>query len=387
MSDIHNSLITTQKDLESFCQALSDKPFIVVDTEFMREKTYWPILCLIQAAADGVEGMIDPLSDDIDLKPFLELLANPDIVKVFHAARQDLEIFFTLMQRVPAPLFDSQVAAMACGFGDQIGYEPLMRELVKANIDKGSRFTDWSRRPLSEAQLTYALSDVTYLREAYPILRGRLESSKRMVWVEEEMQALNDPGLYFIEPAQAWKRLKLRNVRPKELGPLVHLAKWRETLAQSKDVPRNRILKDDGIYELARLRPADEKTLSRARSIPKGFERSDSARGILAAIADGVSASKDELPQLDRNERKPPPPPDVIDLLRVLLKHACEKYDVAPKLIASAADLEALARSDDAPIPALTGWRREVFGDLALQLKRGEISLRLENGQLEVNKV
>ncbi len=384
MSQLSQPLITTQKELETFCAALTDKPFIVVDTEFMREKTYWPILCLIQAAANGVEGMIDPLADGLDLAPFLELMTNPKITKIFHAARQDIEIFYGLMKSVPTPLFDSQIAAMACGFGDQIGYEPLMRELVKANIDKGSRFTDWSRRPLSDAQLTYALSDVTYLRQAYPILINRLEKDNRNHWVEEEMEALNDPSLYFVKPAEAWQRLKLRNIRPKELGPLIKLAEWRETEAQRKDVPRGRIMKDDGLYELARMRPADETALGRARSIPKGFERSDSAKGILAAITEGMAIPKENLPNTDRNDRKTPPPADVVDLLRVLLKHCCETYEVAPKLIANAADLEALARSDDAPIQALTGWRREVFGGTALKLKRGEISLKLNEGKLEL---
>lgn len=392
MPDDKLHLITTQKELDSFCAALKGKPFLVVDTEFMREKTYWPILCLIQAAApgpeddpkNGVEGMIDPLAEGLDLAPFLDLLADPSIVKVFHAARQDLEIFYNLMKSVPAPLFDSQIAAMACGFGDQIGYEPLMRELVKANIDKGSRFTDWSRRPLSDAQLTYALSDVTHLRDAYPILLSRLEKGNRNHWVEEELQALLSPALYFVEPSAAWKRLKLRNIRPKELGPLVKLAEWREREAQEKNVPRGRIIKDDGLFELARMRPENTQSLSRARSIPRGFERSSSAQGIVKAINEGIALPKESLPELSRNERKAPPPADVIDLLRVLLKHACDYYQVAPKLIASASDLEALARSDKAPIPAMSGWRREIFGEQALRLKRGEISLKLKDGTLEI---
>ncbi len=382
-----SSLITTQIELKAFCSAFADQPFIVVDTEFMREKTYWPILCLIQAAAPGVEGMIDPLAEGLDLSPFLDILADSSITKVFHAARQDLEIFYNLMKKVPAPLFDSQIAAMACGFGDQIGYEPLMRELVKANIDKGSRFTDWSRRPLTQAQLTYALSDVTHLRDAYPILKARLKKDNRNHWVEEELAMLDDPSLYFIEPEKAWMRLKLRNTKPKELGPLVKLAQWREQEAQSKNVPRGRIMKDDGLFELARMRPLEADSLSRARSIPKGFERSESAKGILEAIKTGNALPKDKLPSLKHNERKTPPPADVIDLLRVLLKHTCEHYQVAPKLIASASDLEALARSDKAPIPAMSGWRFEIFGEKALQLKRGEISLKLQNGKLEVTSV
>ncbi len=377
-------VITNNKDLSDFCQALSDKPFIAVDTEFMREKTYWPILCLVQVAADGVEGMIDPLADNINLDPLLDLLANPDIVKVFHAARQDLEIFHKLMGKVPAPLFDSQIAAMACGFGDQIGYESLMRQLLNANIDKGSRFTDWSRRPLSDAQLTYALSDVTHLREAYPLLRDRLDKENRNHWVEEEMMILADPEIYFVEPTRAWKRLKLRNTRPQELGPLVKLAEWREREAQKRDIPRNRVIKDDGLFEVARMRPKDAKAMSQARSIPKGFERSETGQSMLVAVHEGMAIPKKELPQIDSGKKQLPPPPDVLDLLRVLLKTQCETYDVAPKLIANAADIEALARSDNAPIPALKGWRREIFGEMALKLKHGEVALKLQNNRVKI---
>ncbi|MEL6507061.1 MAG: ribonuclease D [Pseudomonadota bacterium] len=390
-------LITQQKSLDAFCDDLAQCPFIAVDTEFMREKTYWPILCLIQAAGtagDGteIEGMIDPLADGLDLAPFHALMADADIVKVFHAARQDVEIFYNLTQKVPAPLFDTQVAAMACGFGDQIGYEPLMRELLGAQIDKGSRFTDWSRRPLTDAQLSYALSDVTHLRAAYPKLVEKLEKDERDHWVREEMEALLDPHLYFIEPEAAWKRMKLRNIRPKELGPLVKLAEWREREAQTRNVPRSRILKDDGIYEVARLRPVSREDLSKARSIPKGFERSDTGAAILAAIAEGTAAAMESLPTIERNERKAPPPADVMDLLRVLLKTQCESYGVAPKLIATASDLEAIARispkqieEDRLPkMPALQGWRHDVFGQHALALKQGQLALRLHKGRVQI---
>jgi len=382
------SLISQQQELEDFCATLSSASFIAVDTEFMREKTYWPILCLIQAAAIGedgpIEGMIDPLAENIDLAPFLSLLINPKITKVFHAARQDVEIFYHLLKKVPAPLFDSQIAAMACGFGDQIGYEPLMRQLVNAKIDKGSRYTDWSRRPLSEAQLTYALSDVTHLRSAYPILMKKLGEDNRHHWVEEEMQALLDPKLYYVKPSEAWTRLKLRNVKPKELGPLVRLAQWREQTAQDRDVPRNRVMKDDGLFELSRLRPADIKSLSRARSIPNGFERSEAAAKILDAISEGNKLPKSQLPIINDDRHKQSPPPDILDLLRVLLKAQCENHKVAPKLIASASDLERLALKDNADIPAMKGWRKEIFGDIALRLKRGEVALRLNNGRIEV---
>ena len=376
-------VITSSEDLKAFSAELAAKPFIAVDTEFMREKTYWPILCLIQAAGDGLEAIIDPLADNLDLAPFLDVMADKSVVKVFHAARQDLEIFHKLIGAVPTPLFDTQIAAMACGFGDQIGYEPLMRSLLKARIDKGSRFTDWSRRPLTKAQLSYALSDVTHLRDAYPLLRKRLESEGRNVWVEAEMEALYDPGLYFIKPENAWKRLKMKGVRSKEIGPLIKIAEWREREAQTRDAPRNRVLKDEAMFELARLQPKTPQDLGRARSLSNGFERSNAGAGILAAVQSGLELPASALPALNQDDRQKPPA-DVVELLKVLLKRQCELFDVAPKLIASSADLEEIARSDKADVPALKGWRREVFGDAALRLKNGEIGLKLNNGAVDL---
>lgn len=378
------NLITTTDALADFVRAARAQPFVAVDTEFMREKTYWPILCLIQAAAPGLEAIIDPMADDLDLSPFAELLYDPSVVKVFHAARQDVEIFFLKHGGVPAPMFDTQIAAMACGFGDQIGYEPLMRSLLGAQVDKGSRFTDWSRRPLSTAQLNYALSDVTHLRAAYPLLVNRLGKDDRMHWVEEEMQALADPGLYRVEPETAWRRLKLRGVRSNEIGPIVKLAEWREREAQARDVPRGRIVKDETLFELARLKPRSPEDLARARSVPSGFERSKSGQGLLAAIEAGAALPRSALPKIDREDARPPAPPDVVDLLKVLLKNRCEAFQVAPRLIASVADIEAVAVDDNADVPALHGWRRAVFGDDALRLKRGEIALRLADGAVSI---
>lgn len=377
-------LITDTKSLAEFAAEVARRPYVAVDTEFMRERTYWPVLCLVQAAAEGVEAIIDPMAEGMDLSPFLEVMADPKVVKVFHAARQDVEIFHILMNAAPSPIFDSQIAAMACGFGDQIGYEPLMRGLLNATIDKGSRFTDWSRRPLSKAQLSYALSDVTHLRDAYPILTERLEAGGRAKWVEAEMAALADERLYRTRPEDAWMRLKLRGVRQGELGPLMKLAEWREREAQNRDVPRGRILKDDALFELARLKPKDPDEIARARAVPPGFERSRAGAAVIEAVATGLAIPKSELPSVERNDRRPPPPPDVVDLLKVLLKRQCERFDVAPKLIASAADIEAIARDDDANVPALSGWRREVFGELALKLKRGEIALKLARGAVEL---
>lgn len=376
-------VITTSPELKSFAAELAERPFVAVDTEFMREKTFWPVLCLIQASAEGVEAIIDPLANGVDLDPFLKVLTDRNVVKVFHAARQDLEIFYRLAGEVPAPLFDTQIAAMACGFGDQIGYEPLMRTLVGARIDKGSRFTDWSHRPLSEAQLAYALSDVIHLREAYPVLKDKLEKQSRVHWVESEMDALLNPELYYVKPETAWKRLKLKGVRQKEIGPVMKLAEWREREAQTRDIPRSRILKDDAIFDLARLRPTSKKELSRARSIPSGFERSSAGAAILSAVAEGAAIPREDLPDMSRPERQKPPA-DVVDLLKVLLKRQCERFHVAPKLIASSSDLEEIALSDNADAPALRGWRREVFGDAALRLKRGELALRLKNGAVEL---
>jgi ribonuclease D len=371
-------IITDTNTLQSFCKRLAEHEFITVDTEFMRERTYWSQLCLIQAASPVEEAIIDPLADGLDLAPFLELLQDRNVTKVFHAARQDIEIFYQLIGDVPRPLFDTQVAAMACGHGDQIGYEPLVRALTGQGLDKGSRFTDWSRRPLSERQLTYALGDVTHLRDVYVKLVEQLKQSNRFHWVQEEMEALLNPQLYFVEPKEAWKRLKLRNPKKREIGPTMKIAEWREAEAQRKDVPRNRILKDDVIIELARQAPTSPKALAGCRGIPNGFERTNTAKGLIAAIKEGKEMPDEALPDLERKRDMTPIPADVLDMLRVLLKRQCEHYDVAPKLIASAADLEKIARHEEPDIPAMNGWRREVFGEAALKMKRGELAMKLE---------
>ena len=376
-------IITTTDDLARFSAELKERPHFAVDTEFMREKTYWPILCLIQAAAEGTEAIIDPMAPGIDLTPFLDALRDRSTIKVFHAARQDVEIFFQLTGEAPAPLFDTQIAAMACGFGDQIGYEPLMRSLLNASIDKGSRFTDWSRRPLSDAQLQYALSDVTHLRDAYLLLRGRLEEEGRVSWIEAEMEALHDPSLYKVDPKTAWSRLKLRGVRPNDIGPIVKLAEWREKEAQERNLPRGRILKDEAIFELARLKPATQAELSGARTMPNGFERSRSAAGILEAVAAGRAVPRTELPELEKPSRRAPPPPDVVELLKVLLKRQSEASGVAARLIACAQDLEDIAAGEK-NIAALEGWRREVFGEMAERLLAGKVALRLKEGAIDL---
>ena len=379
-------VITSTEALKPFSERMKQSDFVAVDTEFMREKTYWPILCLIQAAFDGEEAIIDPLAEGIDLTPFTDALMEPGLTKVFHAARQDVEIFFHLSGAVPAPIFDTQIAAMACGFGDQIGYEPLMRSLLRAKIDKGSRFTDWSRRPLSDAQLNYAMSDVTHLREAYPILGKQLADKNREGWVASEMEALLDKELYYTAPEAAWKRLKLKGVRQGDLGILIALAQWREETAQERDTPRNRIIRDDSIFELARTKPKTTDDLKRARSLASGMERSKFSQGILDAVAKGKNIPSDQLPTLNNDER-PKPPVDTVELLKVLLKQKCAEYDVAQKLIATMSDLEEIALSDEADVPALKGWRRDVFGNTALKLKSGKLALRLNQNSVEVLEI
>ena len=376
-------IITTTDELAAFSADLRARPHFAVDTEFMREKTYWPILCLIQAAADGVEAIIDPMAPGLDLTPFLDTMRDRNTIKVFHAARQDVEIFYQLTGDTPAPLFDTQIAAMACGFGEQIGYEPLMRSLLNASIDKGSRFTDWSRRPLSDAQLHYALSDVTHLRDAYSLLRRKLESEDRLSWIEAEMEALRDPSLYRVDPKTAWSRLKLRGIRPNDIGPIVKLAEWREKEAQEKNIPRGRVLKDEAIFELARLKPTTPSDLAGARTMPHGFERSRAAAGILDAVAAGRAIPKHELPELEKPSRRAPPPPDVVELLKVLLKRQSEASGVAARLIASSQDLEDIAAGDRS-VAALQGWRREVFGEMAEKMLAGRVALRLKAGAIDL---
>ncbi|MEO1657533.1 MAG: ribonuclease D [Pseudomonadota bacterium] len=378
-------VITTTDELVAFAHHAATSPYVTVDTEFLRERTYYSQLCLIQAATPNEAVIIDPLAEGLDLSPFLELLGNERVTKVFHAARQDLEIFVKLMGTVPAPLFDTQIAAMVFGYGDQVGYEPLVRSVTGVQVDKGSRFTDWSRRPLTDKQLEYALGDVTHLRDVYDALLQRLEQTGRGPWVEEEMGTLLNPALYATLPEDAWQRLKVRNVKPKELGPLIEVAAWREREAQRRDIPRARVVKDDVLFEVARARPKGTDDLGRLRSVPQGFERSAAAKGLLDAVSRGVETSRDALPHLD-NKTREPGPPDVVELLRVLLKRQCEAHEVAPKLLASASDLDALALDDEADIPALKGWRRDVFGALALELKHGQLSLGLERGRVTVLK-
>jgi ribonuclease D len=378
--------ITDNAALGAFCQKLAQAPFIAVDTEFMRETTYWPKLCLIQAASPTHAAVIDPLAPGLDLEPFLDLMADPAIVKVFHAARQDVEIFHNL-GRIPTPLFDTQVAAMAAGFGDQVAYDALVRQMLKADVDKSSRFTDWSRRPLSENQLTYALGDVTHLARLYPRLRERLERENRLSWVAEEMKALTDPAAYDVDPEKSWRRLKPRKFTPKYLAVFKAVAAWRERTAQARDQPRGRVLKDDAIDEVATQAPTDAEGLNRLRSVPKGFSGSKFGPDLLEAVREALRDPEAYAPVV---ERAPPPAQGqgaVVELLKVLLKARSEDAGVASKLIATVADLEKIAMDDEAQTQALAGWRREVFGADALRLKRGELALVLQGQRVRVLEV
>ena len=379
--------ITTTDALAAFCKKLEKAPFVAVDTEFMRETTYWPILCLIQAATPDEAAVIDPLAPGLDLAPFLDLLTNEKVEKVFHAARQDIEIFNNL-KAMPKPLFDTQVAAMAAGFGEQVAYDSLVRSMLKIDLDKSSRFTDWARRPLADSQLSYALADVTHLATLYPMLRDKLEKAGRLSWVKGDMASLVDPALYDSDPQNAWKRLKPKKLTHKYLSVLKSVAAWREAVAQERDQPRGRILKDDAIDEVATQAPTDADGLNRLRSVPKGFAGSKFGPGLLDAIRDGLANPEMTAPAVE--PRKPPPPQGAgatVELLKVLLKARAEDSGVASKLIATVSDLEAIAADDEADTPALKGWRFEAFGEDALRLKRGELALVLDGARVRVVEV
>ncbi|MDP3257858.1 ribonuclease D [Bosea sp. (in: a-proteobacteria)] len=377
------NLITTTADLADACARLASHPFVTVDTEFLRETTYYPKLCLIQLASPDEAVLVDPLAPELDLAPFFGLMVDEAVVKVFHAARQDLEIVWMLGRVLPTPLFDTQVAAMVCGYGDSVGYEQLANDLAKARIDKSSRFTDWSRRPLNEAQLVYAEADVTHLRDIYRALKADLDQTGREGWVAEEMAVLNSPATYEVKPENAWQRLKGRIRKPKELAVLMELAAWREREAQHRDVPRQRVLKDDALMDIVARAPRSVEALAELRSVPNGFERSRSGGEVLAAIERGLALDPKTLPRLER-ERGRGGNGAVLDLLKVLLKAVAEAERVAPKIIASSDDLEAIASDDEADVPALQGWRRGVFGEKALALKSGTLGLRIQRGRVVV---
>ncbi|MEM9221510.1 MAG: ribonuclease D [Pseudomonadota bacterium] len=366
--------------LAELCDRLGDAQFVAVDTEFLRETTFWPRLCLVQVASVDETAIVDPLSTGISLEPLFKILANTAIVKVFHAARQDIETFYHLSGVVPTPLYDTQVAAMVCGFGDSIAYDQIVKKITGAMVDKSSRFTNWAERPLSEAQLNYALADVTHLRDVYRHLRDVLSRNGREDWVAEEMAVLSDPRTYDLRPEDAWRRLKSRARHPAELAVLQEVAALREREARDRDVPRNRVMKDDLIYEIALQRPASNEALAKLRATAKGFERSRLGHAIIDAVKEVASRDPADLPKLPRRKPSIDGANAAVELMKVLLKMHAEMHGVAPKVLATVDDLEAIVADDDAP--ALVGWRRDVFGDAALRLKRGEIAIAFDGRTL-----
>ncbi|MBB4287184.1 ribonuclease D [Roseospira goensis] len=376
------ALIQTSEELTAFRERLHGERFVAVDTEFMREKTYWPQLCLVQVAGAEEARCIDPLAPGIDLEPLKDLMRDTGTLKVFHAARQDLEIFHQMLGELPRPLFDTQVAAMVCGFGEQVGYETLASKLAKARIDKTMRFTDWSRRPLSQKHLSYALSDVTHLRVVYEKLAAMLAANGRAGWLDEEMAALTDASSYETDPEDAWRRLKVRGRSQRVLAAVIELAAWREREAQARDLPRQRVMRDEAVLDIAVQNPETVETLSQVRSMSRGQAEGRYGREILESLERARARPLDSLPRPPMREDLPQGLGPIIDLLKVLLKMKCEAAGVAQKLVASSADLERIAADDRAAVPALEGWRRELFGEAALALKHGRLALAVsEDGR------
>jgi ribonuclease D len=377
-------LVTSTTDLVQVCSRLSAADFVAVDTEFMREQTFWPELCLVQIASDSVEAIVDPMAPGLDLKPFYELMADQRVTKVFHAARQDIEIMYSEAGLIPAPIFDTQVAASVCGYGDSVSYVNLVKDITGHDIDKSSRFTDWSRRPLTEKQLVYALGDVTHLRDVYRHLRAKLETTGRTSWLDEEMGDLTHPETYETRPDDAWKRLKMRTKNRKSFGVLIELAAWRERAAQSQNVPRSRVLRDEALYDIANQMPTTPEQLGGLRTLSDGFSRSQRAREIIEAVKAGLAREPKSLPQMNHSRPVSAEAGATIELLKVLLKASAAKHRVAPRLIADAEELERIAAEDEPDVLALKGWRRQLFGEDALKLKRGQLALTLAGGEVMV---
>lgn len=378
-------VIASQSELEAVIGEFEKSAFVTVDTEFIRETTFWPELCLIQIASPDATALIDPLSPDIDLKPFFALMANENITKVFHAARQDIEIVFHLGGLIPHPVFDTQVAAMVCGFGDSVSYDQLVQRITGRHLDKSSRFTDWRHRPLSEKQLTYALADVTHLIDVYQHLKVELEREKRAHWLNEEMDVLTSKETYDPKPEDAWKRLKMRLRKPQELAVVRAVSTWRELEARERNVPRGRVLKDDAIYEIAQQQPRDTTALGRLRTTPKGWERSAAASALLEVINAALSLPKEEMPKAPRHQQQAEGSNAAAELLKVLLRLVAEKEGVAAKVLATSDDIDRIASEGEAAdVQALHGWRREVFGEVALRLVRGEIAIKFDRRKIAV---
>ena len=378
------SVITKNKDLSELCARLARAEFVTVDTEFMRDKTYWPILCLIQVASPDEAWAIDPMADGIDLEPFYDVMRNEHVLKVFHSARQDLEIFFHSMGGFPKPLFDTQVAAMVCGFGESVGYETLVHRFTDARLDKSSRFTDWARRPLTERQVSYALSDVTHMREIYRALAKQLDESGRRSWLDEEIAVLIEPSTYITRPEDAWLRLKPRSTNRRYLGILQCLAAWRQREAETRDLPRNRILRDEALLEIAAHPPKSRDDLKGMRSLQRGFPDNGLTKSLLAAVEEGQNLPDKALPKVEKPKHVPPGTGPLVELLKVLLKMKCADHGVAQKLLASVTDLEAVATGSPEAAHVLHGWRWEIFGKDAVALCDGKIALSAHDGKISI---
>lgn len=375
-------VITSTQDLEMACREFAAQPYVAVDTEFMREQTFWPQLCLVQLAGPTAEAIVDPMAKGIDLAPFWALMGDTRTVKVFHAARQDIEIVYTEAGIMPAPVFDTQVAAMVCGFGESVSYVNLVKKVTGEDLDKSSRFTDWSRRPLSEKQLVYALGDVTHLRKIYEFLKAELEKSGRATWLDEDMAELTDPNTYETHPDDAWQRLKLRAKNRRSLAVLMELAAWRERLAQAQNVPRGRILRDEALYDLSNQMPSSTEQLGELRTLSEGFARSARAREIVEAVKRGLERDPKTVPPINHGNQMTAEANATVELLKVLLKSAAARHRVAPRMIADTSELERLASETEPDVPAMRGWRRQLFGEDAQRLKRGELALTLSGGEV-----
>lgn len=382
------NIITTTESLVQFCDAARDKDFLCVDTEFMRESTFYSELCLIQVATDTDEAIIDPLAEGLDLAPFNALLMLESLTKVMHAARQDMEIFYSLCKAVPAPIFDTQIGAMALGLGDSVGYMALVKDRLGLVLDKGARFTDWSRRPLSEKQLSYALADVTHLRDLYPGMIEELKQRGRLSWIEEELKPQLNEELYNFDPDMAWQRLKVRNPRKENMAVLKAAASWREKQAIRRNIPRRRVVKDDALYDIAQNKPRDTKALARLRGVPKGFTNNRGIDDLIKMINHALDNVDDYAPIVPKVKHMPPQLGPTIEMLRTLLKLCTEYEELAPRLVANASDIEQIAAfGEKADVAALTGWRREIFGNQALDLLAGKIALRLEGRKVVTQKL
>ena len=373
--------ITTSEELAAVCERMAKHRYVTVDTEFLRETTYYPLLCVAQMATADEAVVVDALAPGIDLAPMFDILTNENVVKVFHAARQDIEIVWNMAGKIPHPIFDTQVAAMVLGYGDSISYDQLVQRITGDQLDKSHRFTDWTRRPLSDAQVTYALSDVTHLRDVYLKLSADLQKRERASWVEAEMGVLTSPETYRMDPERAWERLKTRVRKPRDLAVLIEIAAWREREAQTRDVPRSRVLKDDVVGDIATQAPTSVERLGALRSLPKGFERSRWGEAIVEAVKRGLARDPRTLPQLERF-RPAQNGAATVELLKVLLRMTAERHGVAAKVIATVDELDRIAADDEADVPALKGWRRELFGDKALALKHGKLALAVEKGKV-----